>query len=100
MKWKPEELSIPDFFNWYYSFRKYDTETYLYYKNHINEISSINTTSIFEEMLFKYNLSRSEIPTLYKIKDKLQINTEEEKEFINHICFCINAQNNKYFIWY
>lgn len=91
MLWKPEELSIQEFFNWYYSFREYDSETYKYYKFNLDKIQITNDSSIFEEILFKYNLSRTEIPTLYKIRDILKINSEEEKEFINHLCFCVNV---------
>lgn len=105
MLWKPEESSISEFFNWYYSFREYDSETYLYYKDHLNEIGSIYNGSIYNDSVFdrflnKYNLSRSEIPTLFKIKNKLQINTEEEMEFINHVNFCISSYNNPHYTWY
>lgn len=64
----------------------------------MDKIQITNDSSIFEEILFKYNLSRTEIPTLYKIRDILKINSEE-KEFINHLCFCVNVQFSSHYVY-
>ena len=96
MTWCPEEINRKEFFDEYYSHRKYDTETYLYYKES-SEIPETTIDKMFDEQLRERELERWMMIIIYKVIDLLNPKTDEEKELINHICFCMNTKYHDHY---